>query len=83
MPKVQFQSIALMSQDEEEWILSFKGRDQRGLLLAAALSIKEEGLSIRWARAHTWGHQVEDVFSVRPLGEVEALLRRLSARFVT
>jgi [protein-PII] uridylyltransferase len=83
LPKVQFQSIDVMSQDEEEWILSFKGRDQRGLLLNAAEALAKEKLSIRWARAHTWGNQVEDVFSVRPLGDVTGLLSRLNAQFVT
>lgn len=83
VPRVRFQSIDLMAQDEEEWILSFKGKDQRGLLLAAASALHEERLSIRWARVHTWGQQVEDVFSVRPFGEVQGLLERLRARFVT
>jgi [protein-PII] uridylyltransferase len=83
LPKVQFQSIDVMSQDEEEWIFSFKGRDQRGLLLNAAEAINAEKLSIRWARAHTWGNQVEDVFSVRPFGEVAPLLERWRGRFVT
>jgi len=83
VPQVRFQSVDLMAQDEEEWILSFKGRDQRGLLLAAANSLNEEQLSLRWARVHTWGNQVEDVFSVRPFGEVEPLISRLKSRFVT
>ncbi len=83
LPKVQFQSVAVMSQDEEEWILSFKGRDQRGLLVNAADALAKEQLSIRWARAHTWGNQVEDVFSVRPYGDVSALLDRLNKLFVT
>ncbi len=82
-PEVQFQSIDLMSQDDGEWILSFRGRDQRGLLFAAARALSEESLSLRWARAHTWGNQVEDVFSVRPFGEVESLLTRLRQRLVT
>ncbi len=60
-----------------------QGRDQRGLLLNAADSLANEKLSIRWARAHTWGNQVEDVFSVRPNGESSQLLDRLRARFVT
>jgi [protein-PII] uridylyltransferase len=82
-PEAHFQSIDLMSQDDEEWILSFKGKDQRGLLFAAARAISDENLSLRWARAHTWGNQVEDVFSVRPFGEVEKLLERLKSRLVT
>jgi [protein-PII] uridylyltransferase len=83
VPAVEFQSIDLMAQDEGEWIFSFRGRDQRGLLLAAAQALAEENLSLRWARAHTWGHQVDDIFSVRPLGEVDAVLERLRRRFVT
>jgi len=75
--------VDLMSNDQEEWIFSFKGRDQRGILLAAAQSLHEEGLSLRWARVHTWGQQVEDVFSVRPSGQVETTLERLRMRFVT
>jgi [protein-PII] uridylyltransferase len=82
-PKVEFQSIELMSQDQDEWIFSFRGRDQRGLLLAAAQALVEEKLSLRWARAHTWGQQIDDIFSVQPLGEVETTLDRLRRRFVT
>jgi [protein-PII] uridylyltransferase len=82
-PKVQFQSVDLMSQDEEEWILSFRGKDQRGLLFAASHALASEGSNLRWARAHTWGNQVEDVFSIRPFGEVEPLLERLRRRLVT
>jgi [protein-PII] uridylyltransferase len=83
VPRVTFQSIDLMSQEEDEWIFSFRGRDQRGLLLAAAQALVEEKLGLRWARAHTWGQQIDDVFSVRPLGEVSSTLERLRARFVT
>lgn len=82
-PKVRFQSIEVMSEDETEWILSFRGKDQRGLLLAAAEALSEEKLSVRWARVHTWGQQVEDIFSVRPLGEAKSLIERLRLRFVT
>ena len=82
-PRVTFQSIDLMSKDPDEWIFSFRGRDQRGLLLAAAQALVEENLSLRWARAHTWGQQIDDVFSVQPLGEVESTLERLRGRFVT
>ena len=83
VPKVTFQSIDLMSRDPDEWIFSFRGRDQRGILLAAAQALVEENLSLRWARAHTWGQQIDDVFSVQPLGEVEITLERLRGRFVT
>lgn len=83
IPAVEFQSIDLMSSDENEWIFSFRGKDQRGLLVSAAQALVEEKLSLRWARAHTWGHQVDDIFSVRPLGEVQSTLERLRTRFVT
>ncbi|MGZ3722876.1 MAG: HD domain-containing protein, partial [Bdellovibrionales bacterium] len=83
IPEVTFQSIDLMAQDTDEWIFSFRGRDQRGLLLAAAHALVEENLSLKWARAHTWGQQIDDIFSVQPLGEVENTLNRLRNRFVT
>ena len=83
VPKVTFQSIDLVVSEQDEWILSFRGKDQRGLLWAAAQALVEENLSVRWARVHTWGHQVEDVFGVRPFGEVQEKLERLRARFVT
>jgi len=82
-PEVTFQSINLMSQDKDEWIFSFRGKDQRGLLLSAAQALHQENLSLRWARAHTWGQQIDDIFSVQPLGEVENTLQRLRSRFVT
>jgi [protein-PII] uridylyltransferase len=83
LPVVKFQSVELMAQDQDEWIFSFRGKDQRGLLAAAADALASERLSIRWARVHTWGQQAEDVFSVRPFGEVESVLERLKIRFVT
>jgi [protein-PII] uridylyltransferase len=83
VPPVTLQSVSLMAADDDEWILSFKGKDQRGLLLAAAQALFDEHLSLRWARAHTWGSQVEDIFGVQPLGEVDRLLKRLQDRFVT
>lgn len=83
VPQVALQSVSLMAADEDEWTLSFKGKDQRGLLLAAAQALFDEHLSLRWARAHTWGGQVEDIFGVQPLGEVEELLKRLQDRLVT
>jgi [protein-PII] uridylyltransferase len=81
VPQVKFQSVDLMAQDQDEWIFSFRGKDQRGLLVAAADALFAERLSLKWARAHTWGQQAEDVFSVRPLGEVEVVLERLRAHF--
>jgi len=83
-PKVTFENIDLVSQSGEETIISFRGLNQKGLLLSAAQALFEEGLSIVWVRAHTWGSQVEDTFSVLLKEEaVESVLSRLRARFVT
>ena len=83
IPKVEFQDIELVAEDESEWILSFRGRDQRGLLLAAADALAAENLSLRWARAHTWGQQIEDIFSVQPAGDSQKIIADLRRRFVT
>lgn len=80
LPVVKFQSIELMSQDAEEWIISFRGRDQRGILVTAARALVDQNLSLRWARVHTWGQQIEDIFSVQPSGEVETALLQLRTR---
>ncbi len=64
IPHVQFDHVTLVGEDDQEWIISFRGRDQRGLLLAAAQALFDLGLTIRWARVHTWGRQVDDVFAV-------------------
>ncbi len=83
VPDVTFQTVELVAEDENEWIFSFRGKDTRGLLLAAADALANQGLSLNWARAHTWGQQVDDIFSVRPLGEVNEVLQSLKNRFVT
>ncbi len=38
---------------------------KKGLLLAAAGAFHDLDLQISWARVHTWGRQIEDVFSLR------------------
>lgn len=80
-PAVKFDSVTLVSQDESEWVLSFKGPDQPGLLVAAAAALAAEGMSIKSARVHTWGRQIDDLFHVEPKGEANELLKRLRARF--
>lgn len=81
LPKVEFEAVDVLSTDEQEWVVSFRGRDVRGALLAAAerLALKT-GVSIRWAKVHTWGRQLDDVFGVTPpkglsKSEFEAILR--------
>lgn len=66
-PEIQFLDVQLVSQGKDEWVVSFKGVDQKGLLLRAVLELKELGCDIRSARVHTWGRQIEDLFHVRPL----------------
>lgn len=80
-PKVTFQKVSLVSQDQSEWVLSFKGLDQPGCLAAAAMALADEGMNLKSARVHTWGRQIDDLFSVEPKGEASALLARLQKRF--
>lgn len=78
--EVRFQQIELISQDEQSVILSFRGKDQQGALLAAAWAINEVGLEIQSAKVHTWGRQIDDVFKIKKspgLGEKIQNLRDL------
>lgn len=83
--KVKFDSIQLVSADDKEWVISFKGPDQSGLLAAAAKSLSEAGVSIKSARVHTWGRQVDDIFFVKAqeqkYGEAADLIKALNASF--
>jgi [protein-PII] uridylyltransferase len=81
-PRAPFESVELTARDAGEWTFSLRGRDQRGLLLSAARAISDLGLGLRWARVHTWGQQVEDVFGVTPLGDADEVLARLKARVI-
>jgi [protein-PII] uridylyltransferase len=69
IPAVKFDEIQLMSADDNEWVYSFKAADQTGLLANAAKSLSDLGVSIRAARVHTWGRQVDDIFIVKPQAE--------------
>lgn len=51
---------------KSEWILIFKGRDQRGMLIQAAHAVLDLGLNIKWAKVHTWGRNVDDIFGIFP-----------------
>ncbi|RME14545.1 MAG: HD domain-containing protein [Bdellovibrio sp.] len=63
-PQVHFSAIEKVSEDSEEVVVSFTGNNQKGALLAAAWMLFEQGLSIRWARVHTWGRQIDDTFGI-------------------
>lgn len=83
-PIMFFEHIDLVSQTSEEAIISFRGKNQKGLLLLAAQALFEEGLSIVWVRAHTWGSQVDDTFAVLLKDKaIEGVLERLRSKLVT
>ncbi|HVK60382.1 MAG TPA: HD domain-containing protein, partial [Bdellovibrionales bacterium] len=63
---VRFDSIDLISQSDDEWVISFRGQDQQGALFEAARVLFEHGFQIRWSKVHTWGRQIDDVFGVFP-----------------
>jgi [protein-PII] uridylyltransferase len=82
-PDVKFESVSLVSEDENEWVFSFKGLDQPGCLAAAAAALAAEGVSLKSARVHTWGRQVDDLFHVQPKGDAQKILANLRLRFKT
>ena len=65
---VDFKSIKLTdSPNQNEWIIRFKGEDQDGALVGAVQKLFDNDLEIIWARVHTWGDILEDVFAVKGL----------------
>ncbi|MDZ4662189.1 MAG: HD domain-containing protein [Pseudomonadota bacterium] len=64
LPRVKFENIEIVSQDEVETVFSFRGLDQRGALINAVKALTQLGLTIRWARVLTWGRQIDDLFGV-------------------
>jgi [protein-PII] uridylyltransferase len=62
---VKFATIELVSENESTITVSFRGRDQRGAMLAAATAIYEAGFEITSAKVHTWGRQIDDVFTLK------------------
>ncbi len=79
---VKFDAIELVSQDDQEIILSFRGRDQKGALVQAARAIFNEELTIQWAKVHTWGRQIDDVFGIKVSRDMnaQALLERIRSK---
>jgi [protein-PII] uridylyltransferase len=77
-----FESVEALSQSDSEWVISFQGRDLRGALMQAAESLSHVGLSIQWAKVHTWGRQIDDVFGVTPHPnlKIATVLYRLKSR---
>ncbi len=64
--KVRFDAIEVVSEDTREWVISFRGRDQAGALTEAARALFDAGVEVRWAKVHTWGRQLDDVFGITP-----------------
>ncbi len=58
--------VTVISETQNEWVLSFRGADKKGVLIAAARALHDLGLQIKWAKIHTWGRQVDDVFGIVP-----------------
>lgn len=80
MPDVYFNEVTLVSESDKEWVISLRGRDQRGLFLKACYEISEAGYDIQQARIHTWGEQVDDIFHVKPRGDIKLFLEALKVR---
>jgi [protein-PII] uridylyltransferase len=72
VPQVQFMEIDLVSETSQEWVIGFRGNDQKGCLLAATARITGLGGEILSARVHTWGRQIDDLFHIRPRPEKSA-----------
>lgn len=67
--EVSFNNIDLISVEEKEWVFSFRAKDKKGLLLSALLALYHNDLEVSWAKVHTWGRQIEDIFGVVPKKE--------------
>lgn len=81
IPNVVYDQIEWVSIDDDEWVLSFRGKDQSGFLSSATARLAQEGLNIKSARVHTWGQQVNDIFIVKaPKAVPEELLTRIKTR---
>ncbi len=80
--KAFFEAIQLVSEDETGVVLSFRGRDRKGLLISAARALHELEMEITWAKVHTWGRQIEDIFSVQGRVEKKQLLVELEQRLL-
>lgn len=79
---VQFRVVEIVSQDHDSAILSFRGRDQRGALLAAARALYEAGFQIESAKVHTWGRQIDDIFKVKKGASFEESFHSMRIRIV-
>lgn len=82
VPEVSFDRLKLMSETEEESVISFRGRLQPGVLMAAAHHLFESGMPIKWAKVHTWGRQFEGVFSVKTPADIKQRFTDLKKKMI-
>lgn len=80
--RAYFESIQVVSEDETGVVLSFRGRDRKGLLISAARVLHELEMEITWAKVHTWGRQIEDIFAVRGSMNPDDLKKALEDRLL-
>ncbi len=79
--QIFFDRITITHRDKNEVIISFRGKDQQGLLVAAVNALFSWKLEVKWARAHTWGNQIEDIFSVAPHPKIDKIIEGLEKKF--
>lgn len=80
--KATFESLEVMPESEGQYIVSLRGKDKKGLLVSAARVFHEANIRITWAKVHTWGRQIEDVFMVRSKMSQEQLESVLRDRLI-
>lgn len=81
----RFSQLEWVSISDQEWILSLRAKDQRGLLLRASYEISKLGLNICGARVHTWGNEVDDLIHISPPMNISAedILKQLGRVLVS
>lgn len=83
VPDVSFDRLKLMSEAEDESVISFRGRVQPGVLISAAHHLFNVEMEIRWAKVHTWGRQFEGVFSVKTPANIKQKFADLKNIMIT
>ncbi|MCB0390479.1 MAG: HD domain-containing protein [Bdellovibrionales bacterium] len=83
VPVVKFDEILVTSEDSQQAIISFRGRNKTGALLCASQALYQQGFDIIWARAHTWGRQIDDVFCVNKMStNIDTKISNLKAELL-
>lgn len=77
LDSITYQSIQWVEVNDSQWIISFKAVDQAGLLAHTVSALTDLGLNIRGANVHTWGRQVDDVFTLVPGKDPQEILEKL------